>query len=141
MDKVITEHYSSRQKIQLIDDKIVYFILKEHRFVHLPGEGIRKGFYEMVYEGPTKVYVRREKNLQEKITGGELIRTFDEKTLYYIFKQDTYYLVKNKRAILNVLHDRKPELNQFISKNHIQFKSNREKNFATLAEYYDSINN
>ena len=139
-DKVIAEHYSSRKKIQLIDDKVEWFALQTHRFVHLRDERLPKGFYELLHDGITKVYVKRIKSYQQEISGLEIIRTFDEKSLFYIFKQNNFYLVKNKKTVMAVFRDRKSELNQFISKNHIRFKSNREKSISTLAEFYDRIN-
>ena len=139
-DKLITEHYSSRQKIELIDSKIESFHLQNYHFVHLRDDRLRKGFYELVYDGTTKVYMRRQKALQQSLAGTEIRRSFGEKELYYIFKQGNYYSVKNKKTVLATLRERKSELNQFISKNHIRFKINREKSIAMVAEYYDNIN-
>lgn len=139
-DNLITEHYSSRQKIELIDSKIESFRLQKYHFVHLRDDRLRKGFYELVYDGTTKVYMRRQKALQQSLAGTEIRRTFEEKELYYIFKQGNYYSVKNKKSVLGVLKEQKSELNKFIGKNHIRFKQNREKSIAQVAEYYDSIN-
>ncbi len=139
-DKLITEHYSSRQKIELIDNKIESFSLGEHHFVHLRDDRLRKGFYELVYDGTTKVYMRRQKTLQQSLAGTEIRRNFEEKEFYYIFKKGNYYSVKNKKSVIAVLKDKKSELNQFIAKNHIRFKISREKSIAMVAEYYDRIN-
>lgn len=139
-DQVIVEHYSSRQKIELFSNWLEYFNLNEHYFVHLRNEQLPKGFYELVYDGATKVYMKRLKMFLQELKGTEIHRSFDEKQLYYIFRQGNFYSVKNKKTVVKALQDHKAELNQFIGKNHIKFKANKEKSIAMVAEYYDSIN-
>ena len=146
-DKVIIEHYTSREKIQLIANKVSWFTLKERSFVNLNILS-KKGFYEVLYDGPTKVYVKWEKFYWEQINQNSIDRYFTFKTNCYIYKENTFYPVKSKQDELKALVEHKSELNQFIKKNNLDFrvnrekneyKSNREKNIARVAEYYDSL--
>src|SRR6185295_14963170 len=137
-DKVIIEHYSSREKIQLIVSKVSWFTLKKRRFVRLEGPTV-KGFYEELYDGPTKVYAKWEKTLQKSISGNAIHMYFDEKLFTYIYKDHIFYPVKTKKSILTVLADHKSELNKFIGKNKIGFRTDRGKNIARVTEYYDNI--
>lgn len=142
LDKIITEHHVSHQNILLVTDKVTYFVIQEHRFVLLRDKQIRPGFYELPYDGKTKVYIRNQKNFQETKLGSSLMykKEFEKKTWFYIYKNGTFYQVKNKKAVLKVLRDHKNELVQFIDQNKIKFNSNFGKNIARLAKYFDDIN-
>ncbi len=143
-DKVISEHILNGAKLELVSEKISAFILGDHKFVRLrkdEGKVISDGFYEMLHDGKTKVYVRREKILQQRIESTDIIATFDEKNKVYILKDGKYYPVKNKKSVLAVFDNKKPELKSFLGKNNIHYKDNREKAISRLAEFYDTLTN
>ena len=121
-DRVIVEHYGSREKMQLIETKISSFTLNQRRFVHLTDSVLENGFYEVLYDGLTKVYVKWEKSYQEQPSGNTIHRYFAEKSFCYIYKENTFHPVKSKKSVLAVLSDRKSELNKFIGKTNIDFK-------------------
>ncbi|HRI79029.1 MAG TPA: hypothetical protein PLR06_05780 [Cyclobacteriaceae bacterium] len=137
-DKVIIEHYSSREKIQLLVDKVSWFTLKNRRFARLDVPS-RNGFYEVLHDGTTKVVVKWEKALQTRLSGNAIHMYFLERSFCYILKDNIYYPVKSKKSVLTVLSDHKSELNKFISKNKLDFRIDREKNIARITEYYDSL--
>lgn len=142
-DKVITEHLLNGAKLELISEKVQRFSFSGHTFVRLERDEakvIGEGFYDRLYDGPTKVYCRREKQLQHKIESNDIIARFDEKTRIYILRNGTYFPVKKKGSVLDVLSDRKQELKSFLKKNKISFKTDRERAIARLAEHYDSLN-
>ncbi|CAN5319492.1 hypothetical protein BH10BAC4_BH10BAC4_14930 [soil metagenome] len=140
IDKIITEQLRNHKNILLVADKVGYFVIKDHRFVMVQNKQIHHGFYEVAYDGKIKLYVRRQKNLQEKIFGGTFKREFENKTWYYIFRDGTYYQVKNRKSVLKVFSNHKSELVQFISQNKIKFRSNFEKSASRVCEYYNDIN-
>jgi hypothetical protein len=136
-DQLLTETYYSSSIMKLIKDKITYFTLPGKKFVNQPDTTISPGFYELLYDGKTKVYARHSKLLQETLSSQEIIHSFDEKTRYYIYKNNIYIHVKSKGSVLDVFGDRKREVSQYINKSKIRFRKNREQYITRLAEFYD----
>lgn len=140
-DKIITEHARSFNKIQLVDEKVNYFILGDRTFLRLTDKGIAPGFYELVYDGRTRFYVKSRKEQQERNTVTELLRTFEEKKTYFIYKGGTYFVVKSKKSVLAVLEDRKSELKKFIKQNRLSFSKDRIKSLTLITQHYDQLQN
>ena len=143
-DKVISEHFYSSNKMQLISELIGSFTFQNRQFVRLTEEpskasSIKTGFYEVLHNGKTKAYVKRIKVLQEKISSDEHIVSFDEKNRFFIYKNGGYFEVSSKGSILQVFSDKKQELKHFLKENHIRFKSSKEKALIAMTIYYDTI--
>jgi hypothetical protein len=88
-DKVITEHSINGAKLELISEKIVRFSMAGHTFQRLKRDEskiISEGFYDLLYDGKTKVYVKREKSLQQRVESNDIIFNFEEKNRVYVFK-------------------------------------------------------
>jgi len=116
-DEVIIEYYNGIRSIKLTKPKVQYFTLEHNKFVLIQDPQIAVGFYQVLYEGPTKVYAKHSKTLQETISDREIQHSFTEKTKYYIHTKGSYHLVSSKGSVLNVFKDKKKELNQFANKN------------------------
>ncbi len=135
-DQVITEQPSSIM-IQLIRDKVQSFSIDGHQFIMIKETDLPTGFYDQLSDGKVKFFAKRIKEFHETISSSEIQRDFTEKSKYYICKDGHYYLVKGKKSVLNVLGDRKRELNQFIHQNHLRFRKNREVTIIKLIEFYN----
>lgn len=138
IDKLITENSNGRP-LQLISEKIKYFILNGHTFVYLPENKIKEGFYDLLYNGQIKVYARRKKSLQKKTSGSALEMKFEETVRYYILKKENYILIKRKKDVFSALADHKIELKKFVNENHLWFKRNPEVVLTRMAQFYDQI--
>ena len=93
-DKVITEHSINASKIELISEKIARFSMAGHTFQRLKRDEskiITEGFHDVLYDGKTKVYVRREKALQQKVESNDIIFNFQQKNRVYVFKDGVYH--------------------------------------------------
>jgi hypothetical protein len=143
-DKIITEHSLNGAKLELISEKIRRFTMSKHIFVRLnPDEAkvITEGFYEVLYDGKTKVYARREKFLQQNVGSNTIVLTFEQKNKLYILKDGIYYPVKSKDSVIEVFADKKQDIKVFMKKSGTKFKSDRENAIAGLASFYDTQNN
>jgi hypothetical protein len=143
-DKVITEHLLNGSKLELISEKVARFSVSGHTFVRLredEGKTISAGFYDLLYDGNTKVYCRREKLLQRKIESDDIIERFDERNLIFIMNNGVYHAVRSKRSVFDVLNDRRQELKSYMNDNKIVYKADREKAIVQLTRYYDSQKN
>lgn len=143
-DKVVIEHGFSGAKLELISEKLKYFSIVDHRFVRLEGDAIknsslRPGFYDNLYDGQVKFYVKWQKTFIERIVSLEIHAEYLEATRYYIYKHGTYYSVNSKSSVLQVLKDRKAEIRKFIRKNNIEFSTSRELAIARVVSFYDQL--
>jgi len=142
-DKVITEHILNGAKLELVSEKIMRFSLADHTFVRLRRNETRTisdGFYEVLYDGVTKVYARREKTLQQKVESNDIISRFEENNQLFILKNGIYFPVNKKGSVLEVFRDRKQDLKSLLNKNKINFNADRETGTVRLAEFYDAQN-
>ena len=130
--------------MELVDKKIQRFTILDHTFVRLGKDernNISEGFYELLYNGPTKVYAKYEKTLQEHVQPNEIIGEFNERNRIYILRNGTYFLVKTKGSVVQVFADRKQVVKHYIGKNRAHFKTNRGEAIAQIAAFYDTQKN
>ena len=140
-DRVISEHILNGAKIEMVTEKISRFTMSGHTFVRLykdEGKIISTGFYDMLYNGPSKVFVQRVKLLQQKVESNDIIARFEERNRIYLYKDGKYYPVKKKKSVMAVFADRKQDLKSFLKKNKIKYRGDRETAIVRLAQFYDA---
>lgn len=140
-DQIITEHMLTGAKIELIAKKISAFTMNGHYFERLYPDSagvISEGFYERLYNGDTKVYVRRTRHLVSRASGNELLYSFEERNRIYLLKDRHYYPVKTKKSVLSVLDDKRAEIRDMLKKEKIRLKYGREHGIVRMAETFDS---
>ena len=143
-DKLIVEH-KGHGEIELISEKIKYFQMAGHTYIRWDDKAanksvIRSGFYDVIYNGTTKVFVKRLKVTEERIeTQYSMTLTFKEKNTIIISKKGAYYVIGNKSSALKVFEDQKSALKKFISQNKIKYRKNREEALIKIAGQYDQL--
>jgi hypothetical protein len=143
-DKIITEHYYSSNKMQLVSELVSSFTFHDRLFVRLitnesKGISLKTGFYEVLYSGQLMLYAKHMKSYYQRIQFEELVVSFVEKNRYYIYKNNVFYEVSSKSTALHVLSDKGQELKHYLKKNHIKFKSDPETALVAMMKYYDTI--
>jgi hypothetical protein len=140
-EQLIVSYYFKGIKMQLNSQRVGQFSWQGHQFTNYQlndSLGLDKGFYEILYNGPTRVVAKRKKTYIEEITGTELIKRFKETTQYYVLRNGQYVKAGTKKNALTLLKDRKKELKAFIRRNRL-FLSEKENSLARVAAYYDSL--
>ncbi|HYG19133.1 MAG TPA: hypothetical protein VD816_09390 [Ohtaekwangia sp.] len=140
LDQIVTEHPSNATKIRLVNEKVAGFTLGEKKFIRITGSLLPPGYYEVLYPGKSTVYAKHKKSQQDRINDRKIERSYDARTRYHIFKNGTFFSVRSKSSVLEILSDRKRELKQMMQQQRMKFNTNREKSIVRLAEFYDSIN-
>ncbi|RYF61869.1 MAG: hypothetical protein EOO39_31330 [Cytophagaceae bacterium] len=138
-DVVVVVH-TSGYRIALHSDRLDHFSLKNHQFIRIDSSGqtMPSGFYELLYDGPTQLVVRRTKNILVNPNAfGYGI--YDPKTTYYLRKNGRYYQAKNKRGLLTLLADRRKELTTYARRQKLSFRPSPETAFLKLAQQYDEL--
>jgi len=139
LDRNIVDNQYSIKKVMLVFEKVSEFTIQGHHFVMLKNTPLPVGYYELAYDGPSKVYVRHRKSLQSKAVDYSVVNLFEEKKLYYIYKDGTFYSVRGKRSVLKLLEDKKKELKKFIRDNKLQFGNEKTRDISRLVQYYDQL--
>jgi hypothetical protein len=142
-DQVLSEIFNDNI-IALNPAKLSGFKMGNQNFVKIENRTINNslpnsGYYEILYNGNTKVIALHQKQRQERIEGKELHIYFDQKHRYFVFKKDRFYAVNNKRSILKVFDEQRNSLKSLISKNHIRFRHNNARALARVAELYNTL--
>jgi hypothetical protein len=137
-DHVIIEQNLSGIMIQLIKEKVGYFIIKGHKFVNLLSRDLPIGFYEQLNTGNAMVYVKHTKAFLEEFNDLQIKHSFEQKARYFICKENQCLIVRNKGALLSVLTDQKRGLNQFIRKSHFDFRKDMENSIVKSVDFYNA---
>jgi hypothetical protein len=134
-------------QLKLVNERISAFTIADHHFVHMYMDSLTKGlpsagFYEVIYSGKSQVLKHTNKKLREILSVSEgLSRYMDEFDDYYIRSWNTYVLVKSKHEFLNFVGDHKKEVQRFIRKNKLNYRTDKDNTLKLAAAYYDQIAN
>jgi hypothetical protein len=140
--KLITEHSSTGHAIELVPQKLSFFSLGGHRFEYIKADSasrVKTGFYDIVYNGITKVVAKREKLFHERLSLSSVELSYREKTRYFVRKNGNFYPAKNKASMLKILGDRKKDLKRFLKQQGASFFQNKESGFRNMATFYDTL--
>jgi len=126
------------QPLMLASEKVQEFTLGTHTFVYLPAKQT-PGFYERLSSGPTSLYIRHTKKIEEKVEMAQLYRRITAHDEYILFKQDHYYSVTSGKQLLTLLSDKKKELQQFQHAQHIRFKKDPAAAMQAIVDHYNQL--
>jgi hypothetical protein len=141
-DQVVILDYHKTYKINLPTDRIQGFELAGHTFVPLVHDslnGMKTGFYEQLYSGKIGLFAKREKKFLQEYSNMEVNYVALSKSFYYIRKGNGFYPVNSKKSLLNILKPKQKEVQQYLKKNKIKFKKDRENAALRAVEYYDQL--
>ena len=138
-DQVIIQDFYGGNFIQLVAEKIDHFNLNDHTFVRISDKEIPSGFYDLRVDGEIKFYIKRSKAFKEVVTSDAVVDEFKTINKYYIYRNNTYYQVKNKRTVRLILRDYEDSINPFIKKEHLDFRSNFEYSMIRLIQFCNGL--
>ena len=140
---VVINQYQQDVRIQLLTEKIKYFIFNGHRFEIVSqaeeAGNISKGLYDIAFAGKASVLVKRVKSIKKGLHAEDPY-SFKEEDEYYLKKGKTLYNVSDKKSVLEVFDDKKDLVKTFTRKNNLKFKKDIEKDLITTAAYYSTLN-
>ena len=119
------------------------FEINRHRFIYLDdfkgqeNDKFRSGYYEVVYDAGTCLYLRHEKRESQNIF--TLETEYIHKIYYYIKNEGKYILIKNRKDLLNSLRNYETEIRLFIKKKNLRFSINNYDSIIKILEYYDML--
>jgi hypothetical protein len=133
-------------KYSFVSENVTEFYLNDHHFKYITvldstKSVIKSGFYDLIHDGKSKVYVRRTKSMQYSLENKLIRYYFIPKTTYYIERNEQYSTISGEGSFLNYFKDRKPELKKLLREKNIKFRKQPEAAMVLLASYYESLTN
>jgi hypothetical protein len=143
-DQVIIQDFQRVYKINLPADKVEWFSVLGHQFIHIARDSadqVKTGFYDQLYKGKIALYAKREKKIIEKYSNIQISKVVVSQNVYYIKKDGIYHTIKSKSSLLAVLKTKKKEVQQYWKTNDIKFKREPERAMIMAVRYYDQLTN
>jgi len=146
-DNLVVLLYNHFTSIALIKEKVASFDFLTHHLINIDSLSlpvnavIKPGFYDEVYKGKLQVLVKRSKNLQSTSGQSSLETYFNSFISYYLKKNNVYYQITGKGSVLDVLKDKKKDIQKYIRANQINYRKDPIDALVKIASYYDQIAN
>lgn len=134
----------STHRIQLVSERLQGFTVFNQPFIRLEKDAntpiVTSGFYQVLYDGEIKLYKKEVKIITEKFTNTPELKVLFEKVFYYYIKKgNRFYPIVKKKDFLQLLKDKDKELNNFISKERLNFRKDKDNTLIKLVAFYDQI--
>jgi hypothetical protein len=114
--------------------KVEHFFLRGHDFIQTS-----KGYYDVLCSGAFSIRVKRTKGIEEFMSVQEYTRTATENDHFYLVKNDVYYPLGNVFSLLSQMGDKKKAVRQYLRKNKIRMRKDKEEAIVKAAEYYNQL--
>jgi hypothetical protein len=124
---------SSGNLIGLAGERISAFFLFGHQFIQTP-----HGFCDLLYSGPVTILAKRKKRIDETIENIKVVRTVYEEVHYFALENGVYHPFSNLRSLLNLMKDKKKEINKDLRSKGIHYKKTPEEAIIAAAAYYNT---
>ena len=131
--------------VQLNGKKVSEFTLLNRHFVRLEKNNVNKdivttGFYEVLYNGNVSIFRKDIKQIHEEASIVEGVeRAVIVSSHYYIKKGDMIYPVSKESEITDILPDKKKEIRQFLKKNKLKFRKDKDNTLLQVAAFYEQL--
>lgn len=128
-------------KIELLNDSRIGAHLFRSGFPSAGGKSSETTFYEVLYDGGTKLLKKRSKTVWEETNtygSANINKNIIEKVLYFVDKNNQMIPLKNDRkSVLAVLSDKQADVDKYIKDNKLDVKQDAD--LAKVFEYYNSL--
>jgi len=146
-DALVILLYNHFTKISLIKDKVASFDFLNHHFVRIDtvismnNPVILPGYYDELYGGHLQVLARHSKNIQTTASSQTSESYFNYEKSYFIRKNNIYYSFSGQGSLLDILKDKKKEIQKYLKENQIKYRRDPEEAMVKIASYYDHLTN
>jgi hypothetical protein len=143
-DQLAVRYTRGFGQVALQMEKVSSFSFSGHTFIRIvanqPGAaGLRTGFYDVLYEGKTRMLSRRVKERMQQINETKIRTLFPPRDAFYLLKDGEYHSVHSRASVLTYLADQKKPLKKHLRQNNLSFRNNREEAIKALATHYDQL--
>ena len=123
----------------LVDRFLLAFPNDTVRFINVRADrgnnsGLQDGYYEIAYDGTSRLLVRHQSQYIEK----EGMYEYRYKPSEYFNTGDRFVKVKSRRAFLDLFGDRRDQVKKYMRLNGLHFRNAAHYELAAILKYYDS---
>ncbi|QQL50452.1 hypothetical protein [Mucilaginibacter ginkgonis] len=133
--------YDSFSDYSFIEHRVAAVDLSGHHFITVPGNAEMEGYFDELYNGQSRLLVKRKMVVQAISGISEAGNVYEYKTEFYVFANGRYTGVSNISDVTSLFKTRKKEINAYLKSRNIKFKEDKERALISAVSYYDSINN
>jgi len=144
-DVVVVLLYNKFSMYTLLNERVERFDLLDHHFVNITSDslhtnaGIEAGFYDELYHGHVGVLAKYSKSIQTNSGSNALETYFSQRKSFYLKKGNNYYSISGQGALLDILKDKRKELQQYIKTRKIKYRKAPEEAMVAIAGRYDEL--
>ena len=144
-DYLVILHFDRFFKMNLVAEKVKEFSFAGHTYIRMVKDSVNNlpfstGFYDRLYNGNLILLAKRTKRIEETVTD-KVVQRVSEKTFYYLYNGKNFESVKSYKSLLAMLKDHSKEVRQYLRKNKIKYRKDRELAITKAVAYYDSLKN
>jgi hypothetical protein len=99
---------------------------------------ILRGYVNVLYNGPSKLYVKYIKKLQPLAVDGRYDLFYQENHIY-VKRGNEIVDVSGKRRLLNLIEDKKKEIRYYMKNERLKISRKDPNTFIPVLKYYDSL--
>lgn len=141
-DELVIQHFH-RLMLTLHNEKVKEFSWDDNHFIRYLRDSTQKGspatgFYQVLYKGKTTLMAKRQKILEETVTD-VLEQKFIPKNFYYINRDNAWYSVKTFKELRSILKEHSKEIRQYLRKNKIKYRRERERALVLALQQFDAL--
>lgn len=131
-------------RVELISEWLPQFSISGHQFFRIPADtvhqAISEGYYERLYDGGIQLYKKEFKEFKEVLSVTEGYQAeIIEKYSYFIKKEERFYRVKNKDGLLDILKEKRNEVEKYLKANRLNFRRDKQNTITKAVIYYDQL--
>ena len=140
-DELVLLHYNQAYPINLLKEKVAWFSFAGHFFIKItadtslnfPGDG----FYDQLFVSKEIQFLAKRRKLIQEMSSRATIETRPyNRVSYFIVKDGKYHTLRNKKTLMNLMRDKKNEVQEFIKRNGLRFKTSFEEDVRKTVQFY-----
>lgn len=140
-EELVMLHPVSKHDVVLIKEKVDSFSFLGFSFINIKndssGMGPVPGFYEQLFSsGEIKFLAKRVKYIQETSSQSGIVSKVHDRNHYFMMRNGIVHRITNKNSLINLLKDKRNEMQGFIKNNNLRFKGNFEGDAIKTLRYY-----
>lgn len=143
-DELVLQSPNKLYPVVAEKERIDYILLNGYRIINPSTRGwqdlIGNEYIVLLSDNIYPVIKKYVVTYEEKVNGLSIEASFRIKERFYVVKENRFYPVKNKRALLNLFPDKKKELSRYAREQKLNFKKQPEQAFVTIVKQYEALN-
>jgi len=137
--ELLINDFTSTYTIRLPKEKVDSFSIKGHFFVYADSSAsLQSGYYERLYQGRLLLLASHTKKVTYPAST-EQLPYFRQDDDYFIKKDDRWYRIGDKGALISLLKDKKEAIKKFMREDRGDSKKDFGLLLARTVSYYDQI--